>query len=183
MSSTSSLPAPQRRSRFLLAAAGSALAFTGFLGGLIYAHTYAGDTQTSAPGPTPAVNLCASTEEAVRERMKLIFVDPDFQRAEPMQVSDGTATWCVLGLEKGQGMYWGIVYVGHDNPLYRTMVADSGDSPDVPRAMITYPDSPPVQFAHNGWIGFMAPSDGETWTELRTGAATLLLSDLAQKAR
>lgn len=156
----------------------------GFIGGMFYAHIRSTDARSYLSSVSaPPVNLCAESPAAERERDKLLRLGPYASGAALVQTSGGTGTWCVLGHAEASGSYWGIAYVGLDNPIYVAMTTESGDVPEKPRARLTYPGSPPVTLARNGWIGFATPSGGEPWTELRAGAATMMLFDLATKRR
>lgn len=129
-------------------------------------------------------DYCAPTHESEFERSKMLYTDARYLTDEPVQVAETEGeNWCVIEPSNaaGEGMFWGILYVGEDNPLYQVMVSESGDDDNSPRAVVTYQGVPPVKFARDGWVGFTTPSD-EQWSAFKTGAGLMLLQRIADQA-
>lgn len=169
---------PSRRSRV---AAIVALALTALL---VASVAIVMMTRKDAPSNPAALNYCAASEEGMMLRAKLVYTDTRFLTTEPEQVNDDeNGRWCVFGPNYDTALWWAAVYVGEDNGLYSTMLAENGDDDNATRAVITFQGIPAVKFAREGWVGFVAQDeDGEQWTAFRTGAGAMLLSDIAEAA-
>lgn len=169
---------PSRKGRFaaLVALALAALIIVGV--------TLVVVTKKDAPTDPAALDYCAATEEGSMLRAKLVYTDTRFLSTEPEQVNDDeNGRWCVFGPNYDTALWWAAVYVGEDNGLYRTMLAENGDDDNATRAVITFQGVPAVKFAREGWVGFVAQDeDSEQWTAFRTGAGAMLLSDIAKAA-
>lgn len=169
---------PSRKGRF---AALVALALAALL---VVGVTLVVVTKKDAPADPAALDYCAATEEGSMLRAKLVYTDTRFLSTEPEQVNDDeNGRWCVFGPNYDTALWWAAVYVGEDNGLYRTMLAENGDDDNATRAVITFQGVPAVKFAREGWVGFVAQDeDSEQWTAFRTGAGAMLLSDIAKAA-
>lgn len=141
-------------------------------------------TLSSAPQEPAALDYCAVTDDGTMLRSKLVYTDTRFLNEEPDQVNDDdNGRWCVFSPNYDTGIHWAAVYVGEDNPLYRTMLAENGADDNASRAVIGFQGVPPVKFARDGWVAFVAQDeDGEKWTAFRTGAGAMLLDRIATSA-
>ena len=166
---------------------GSFLAILAVIGALILGAVggavIATKVKDNPPVTSAFTDYCADTPESEFERSKLIYTDGRYLRDTPEQVSEVEGQhWCVIGKEKGNAdMWWALVYVGTDNPIYKTMVAEMGDDDSATRAVINYQGLPPVKFARDGWVAFITPSD-EPWSAFKTGAGAMLLQKIADSA-
>src|SRR5699024_10559283 len=117
--------------------------------------------QDAATAAVPAfVDYCAPTKEGSLLRGKLVYTDIRYMSDKPIQTPENPDQhWCVTGTTYESTLFWGIVYVGQDNPLYKTMVAENGEGDNASRAVITYQGVPAVKFARDGWLGFITDSD------------------------
>lgn len=140
--------------------------------------------KSNAPAAASALDYCAASEDGSLLRAKLVYTDSRFLEETPEQVNDDeNGRWCVFGPNYDGGLYWAAVYVGEDNGLYRTMLAENGDGDNATRAVVNYQGIPAVKFARDGWVGFLAQDEnGEEWTPFRTGAGAILLNDIAKAA-
>lgn len=144
---------------------------------------------TTAPtvhASSPRVDICTSAAAARKARSELLYTNPGYLATEPVQVSDDKKRhWCVFGTNPESDLWWGIAYIGDDNPIYRTMLAENGYASSATRAVIMYQGIPPLKFARDGWVAFITPSgsvDGDVWTAFKTGAGVRLLMDIADHA-
>ena len=151
---------------------------------IIAGVTFVMVTKKDVPSDPAALDYCAATEDGSMLRAKLVYTDTRFLETDPEQVNDDeNGRWCVFGPNYDTALWWAAVYVGEDNGLYRTMLAENGDDDTATRAVINFQGIPAVKFAREGWVGFVAQDeDGEHWSAFRTGAGAMLLSDIAKAA-
>lgn len=171
---------PSRKSKGRLAAiAAIVLTVLVVIGGAVWMST-----KKDVPSEPAALDYCAATDEGTALRAKLVYTDARFLDTELEQSNnDDNGRWCVFGPNYDTELWWAAVYVGEDNSLYRTMLAENGDDDNATRAVIRYQGLPAVKFAREGWVGFLAQDeDGEEWSAFRTGAGAILLSDIAKAA-
>lgn len=171
--------APRRKSKRLAIFAAVITLVALVLGAVIWKFT-----RNEAPAAPAALDYCAATDDGTSLRAKLVYTDTRFLETEPEQVNnDENGRWCVFAPNYDAGLYWAAVYVGENNGLYRTMIAENGDDDNATRAVVTYQGIPPVKFARDGWVAFLAQNgDGEQWTAFRTGAGAMLLTEIANAA-
>lgn len=177
-------PIPSKRGkRALYAVIATALLAVAILVGVFIGRDSVNHAAKSVAGDAPAfVDMCADTKDSAQARSKLIYTDPRYLNPKPVQVSDDSnKKWCTIGTSYESSIMWGLAYVGEDNPIYRTMIAENGDGPDATRAVITYRGVPGIKFAAHGWLGFVTPSD-EEWTAFKTGSVAMLMQDIANDA-
>lgn len=146
------------------------------------------DAQPASQHPKSVyMDICAETPQAAQGRAKLLYTDPRYMAAKPVQVSDNPDQhWCVFGTSYQSDLWWVMAYIGDDNPIYRAMFAENGYDDNATRAVITYQGIPPLKFARNGWVAFITPSGGsndeEVWSDFKAGAGAHLLMDIAKQA-
>lgn len=137
--------------------------------------------------PAAFKDYCSDTSESAALRGKLLYTDARYMKQKPAQTSadseNPSQKWCVIGTSYESDMWWALTYVGEDNPVYKAMFAENGYADDATRAVITYQGIPPIKFARDGWIAFITPSEtDETWSEFKTGAGAMLLTDIAERS-
>jgi hypothetical protein len=148
----------------------------GFLWGR---HTGAGTTAkaSASSAHTAFLDICADSSEAKSERARFVYVKPEYLTDTIEQKSDNPdSRWCVFGNKLTSGLWWAVIYVGEDNPVYETLVAENGTGEHASRGVVIYRGLPPVTFSRQGWVGFLTPPG---WTEFRTQAAAIRLADIA----
>lgn len=128
---------------------------------------------SDTPQPYP---VCAPTNEGRDTRSEMFYTDKRYLSPEVSLSEDVPPQWCVFTTSYPSGMYWGAVYVGEDNPLYKTMTAN-GTALNETRATVIYQDIVPLKFAANGWVGFTA--DG--YSEFATKALAIQVRHLADR--
>lgn len=187
------VPGHNKRSRFssvLRKAAALVLPVALFGGGVLLGKIIATpDTRTansSEHAKAVFQDICADNNEAVQARSKLVYTDPRYLAAKPASQSENPDQhWCVFGTSYESELWWGMAYIGEDNPIYRSMFAGNGYDDHASRAVITYQGVPPLKFARDGWVAFVTPSGSggeETWSDFKAGAGAMLLLDIAKHA-
>lgn len=133
--------------------------------------------------PTTAKgDICADTPSAVAGRSALVITKTDFLASKVEQESESGTRWCVFGTSDGNhDLWWVAVNAGTSNGIYRALTADRRDGEDGAPATLTYAGLPPIQFARDGWIAFITPSE-DTWTAFHAGAGARLLAELVDAA-
>ena len=151
-----------------------------------YVAKHSATTAPTVHTNPPHTDICTGTVEARKARAELLYTNPGYLTTEPVQVSDDkNRHWCVFGTNPESDLWWGIAYIGDDNPVYRTMLAENGYSDSATRAVIMYQGIPPLKFARDGWVAFITPSgsvNGDVWTAFKAGAGVRLLMDIADHA-
>lgn len=162
-----------------------AVALIGSLAALTVQHVNNSKRTSATAISAPFEDYCGNTPESAALRAKLLYTDTRYMRQEPAQTSADTDNpdqkWCVIGTSYESELWWVVAYVGQDNPIYKSMLAENGKADDATRAVITYQGIPPIKFAREGWIGFITPSE-DTWSEFKAGAGAMLLFDIAEQA-
>lgn len=139
-------------------------------------------SETKKTSVTSSTDVCADTPLALAKRAALVYTNRDFLSNQVEQVSDDNGPrWCVFGTnDKNNDLWWVAVYAGEGNGVYRALIVDRREADDPP-ATLTYAGLPPIQFARDGWIAFITPSEN-TWTAFHAGAGARLLADLVTAA-
>lgn len=177
------MPPKQRTSRTGIRALIALLLTLIIAGGAMYGVWKWHDRQATPKSSKSYVDICADTPLAVSKRSTLVYVDRNFLANRVEQESeDGGPRWCVFGTNDNHNdLWWVAVYAGDSSGMYRTLVAERHETDDPP-ATLTYTGLPPIQFARDGWIAFITPSEN-TWTAVHAGAGARLLADLVTAAR
>jgi hypothetical protein len=176
------MPPQQRTSRTGIRALIALLLTLIIAGGSMYGMWRWYERQTSPESSKSYADICADTPLAVSKRATLVYTSRDFLSNRVEQESDSSPRWCVFGTNDNHNdLWWVAVYAGESSGIYRALVAERHETDDPP-ATLTYAGLPPIQFARDGWIAFITPSE-DTWTAVHASAGARLLADLVTAAR